>query len=50
MLTASAPLYLGEKQLSCTTRVQQGDPLGPLLFTAGLDEVISTIASDNPTA
>jgi len=50
MLTASAPLYLGEKHLACTTGVQQGDPLGPLLFAAGLHEVISTIANDNPAA
>ena len=42
MLTAPANLYCRGLKLCCTTGVQQGDPLGPLLFSAGIHAVISS--------
>lgn len=42
MLTAPANLYCRGQKLYCTTGVQQGDPLGPLLFSAGIHEVVSS--------
>ena len=53
VLCAAAPLYIGSQQLLCTTGVQQGDPMvrcrrfnpmGPLLFAAGIHNVISKVS------
>ena len=48
VLCAAAPLYIGSQQLLCTTGVQQGDPMGPLLFAAGIHNVISKVAAEYP--
>ena len=50
VLCAAAPLYLGTRQLLCTTGIQQGDPMGPLLFAAGIHEIISKVAAEYPGA
>ena len=34
----------------CTTGVQQGDPMGPLLFAAKIHNVISKVAAEYPSA
>jgi len=48
MLTAPANLYCRGDKFCCTTGVQQGDPLGPLLFSAGIHAVISSCNSHFP--
>ena len=33
MLVSNVPLYCGNEVVNCSTGVQQGDPLGPMLFS-----------------
>ena len=37
------PLFYGEHRMDCTTGVQQGDPLGPLLFSIVLAPLIKRL-------
>ena len=36
-------VFWGKRTLECKTGVQQGDPLGPLLFAAGIHDVIESL-------
>ena len=40
MLSSSAVIVCGDTTLASTSGVQQGDPLGPLLFACGLQAVL----------
>ena len=45
----SSVLRFGERQLSSTCGVQQGDPLGPLLFCLAIRPVVEKIATHCPS-
>ena len=46
---SNVPLYCGNEVVNCSTGVQQGDPLGPMLFSAGIHEVILDVAKRWPS-
>ena len=42
-------MQFGERQLSSTSGVQQGDPLGPLLFCLAIHSVLERITAECPS-
>ena len=42
-LNGSSRVYYNARVINCTTGVQQGDPLGPVLFSMGLHTVIEKL-------
>jgi len=44
-----ANMYIGDDIIPCTAGVQQGDPLGPLLFAMGLHPIVETIQRECPS-
>lgn len=44
-----ANMYNGDDIIPCTAGVQQGDPLGPLLFAMGLHPIVETIQRECPS-
>ena len=43
-----AKIYVGNDIIDCTAGVQQGDPLGPLLFAMGLQPIVEQIQRECP--
>ena len=39
-------LYLGDSSINSSEGVQQGDPLGPLLFCLGIREICNSLSSE----
>ena len=43
MFSSKVPLFCADQVIVCSTGVQQGDPLGPLLFAAGIHKILEEV-------